>query len=80
MAWGVIQKPGAKYGPCKKACAHLDCAAGREIAAKVCPECDKPIGYDTPFAHYTGKAGLERTYHNLCLEIMAENEQKERKG
>lgn len=67
MAWGMIQKPGAKYGPCKDKCEHRDCVASRREVAELCHECRKPIGYETPFANFEGNI-----WHNLCLDVAAE--------
>lgn len=72
MAFAVIAKPGSKLGPCKKMCQHKDCAAGRAEAEKVCPACEKLIGYDTPFVTVRDAGGLPWTWHNECAEIEAE--------
>ena len=71
----MISAPGTKLGPCKGGCKHRDCEASRVEAAKICPACDKPIGYDTAFTTMRDKAGLPWTWHNLCAEIDAEKAQ-----
>ena len=55
MAQGRLPQPGSKFGPCKTACAHKDCAATREDAATACRICNEPIGYDTGFYREDGK-------------------------
>jgi hypothetical protein len=72
MAAGALPKPGTKYGPCKDACGHRDCAAIRENVAAVCSFCDKPIGYDTRF--YQGEPGQSKWVHADCLERAIEAE------
>lgn len=47
MSAGILAAPGTKYGPCKRPCAHIDCAETRRIAAAPCRRCGEPIGYDT---------------------------------
>jgi hypothetical protein len=42
-------QPGSKDGPCLEACAHTDCAATRELAARTCIGCAEPIGYERRF-------------------------------
>jgi hypothetical protein len=50
MAAITLPKPGTKYGPCRGSkCGHTDCAATRRMAAALCIECHKPIGYDARF-------------------------------
>jgi len=55
MAGIVLPEPGKvvkingerhAIGPCVKACAHKDCAATREHAARICKYCNEPLGYD----------------------------------
>lgn len=64
MAAGTLPKPGTKYGPCKGGCQHTDCAATRRMAEATCPNCGKPIGYDTAF--YNTDNGQEHAY---CVEV-----------
>jgi len=65
---------GTKLGPCPAAhrCEHLDCKANRETAEAVCPLCEAPIGYETPFYF----SGIEETkgkvVHRLCLDLKYE--------
>lgn len=49
MAAGSLPAPGTKYGPCKKTCAHADCAAARREAAAICRICGEAIGYENAF-------------------------------
>jgi len=49
MGWCVVPKPGTKAGPCVGECKHIDCAATRADAAKICRHCGKPIGYETAY-------------------------------
>lgn len=72
MAWSIIAAPGMKGGPCKGKCAHRDCAASRAEAEKVCPGCEKLIGFDVAFCVVRDKADLPWTWHRLCAEISAE--------
>jgi hypothetical protein len=76
MAWSMIPAPGTKLGPCKSMCKHTDCAANRQEAEKVCPGCEKIIGYETPMTTMRDKAGLPWIWHNLCAEVDEENRQK----
>lgn len=53
MAAGTIPKPGSTYGPCLAcACAHVDCAETRRMAAVLCEVCRTPIGYGRQFYHH----------------------------
>lgn len=63
MAAGSLPKPGTKYGPCKGTCQHTDCAQTRALAARLCPECGQPIGYDTRF--YVDD---DVARHSMCVE------------
>lgn len=84
MAFSVLSKPGTKFGPCKKACKHADCAATRKIAESLCPFCGDPIGYNTPFADYSDALTVEQSqsthWHNDCLETWAEQEHERAEG
>lgn len=68
MAYGIIDKPGTKTGPCAKKCEHIDCAASRAEVEKVCPGCEKPIGYGAAFCVRDDKAGLPWTWHHACAQ------------
>lgn len=70
MAAGTLPHPGSEYGPCKEPCTHRDCAATREMAARVCPLCTHPIGYGVRFYQDSGDPGVFR--HAECAEIAAE--------
>lgn len=74
MAAGTIQKPGSKFGPCKKACEHIDCAASRNIAKAACVYCSKPIGYVTAYYREAWVESEERYNfsHAVCGEEAAE--------
>jgi len=61
MAYSVIPAPGRKYGPCKTECKHLDCAEARANVKKLCPKCEKEIGYNTEFTEINS-----RLFHLLC--------------
>lgn len=65
MASSVLPRPGTKYGPCKGACEHRDCAATREMAAAICPHCGKPIGYGVAFFNL-GTATSRLYAHTDC--------------
>lgn len=87
MAAGILPKPGTNYGPCERACAHIDCNCTRRMAKAPCGICGKRIGYDTPFYERSPQAGdrpevklllgqdkptvLE---HALCAEELAERQ------
>lgn len=49
MAASELPRPGSKYGPCAKRCAHTDCAATRAMADRNCTGCGQKIGYDQRF-------------------------------
>jgi hypothetical protein len=49
MAAIVLPEPGSRYGPRLGACAHTDCAATREMAARTRVGCAEPIGYERRF-------------------------------
>lgn len=49
MAAGMLPRPGTEYGPCLKACEHLDCAETRRMALAKCDICGKPIDFETRF-------------------------------
>jgi len=76
MAFSMIPAPGTKLGPCKSMCQHRDCAASRQEAEKVCPGCEKIIGYETPMTILRDKADLPWVWHNLCAELAEESRQK----
>lgn len=68
-----IQKPGTKFGPCKKACQHRDCDESRFIATFcICRFCGKAIGYQTRFYLDPDAAPAtptdKRWVHADCLE------------
>ena len=50
--------------------------ANRQEAEKVCPRCEKIIGYETPMTTMRDKAGLPWIWHNFCAEVDEENRQK----
>ena len=72
MAAAALPKPGTKYGPCKKACEHRDCAETRRMVAQICHFCNTAIGYDRRF--YTDPDNRDQLVHASCLEdaVMAE--------
>lgn len=72
MAAGSQPRPGTPLGPCAGECAHKDCAAGRRLAAAICPHCKKPIGYDVPFYHLG--PGKDDFGHAVCVEVAIEEE------
>lgn len=78
MAAGIMPKPGAKLGPCKKACKHRDCAEARFITSCLCRFCSKPIGYATRFYLDSEAAPAtpddKRWVHADCLEDAIEAE------
>ena len=62
-----ISAPGTKYGPCKEACGHRDCAASRADAEKVCKYCGKFIGYETAYyADGPEKDRFASLVHQIC--------------
>jgi len=67
MAAGILPKPGAKYGPCKAACRHIDCAETRERAASTCLYCGKAVGFGARVYQHG-----EYTVHARCHEEAAE--------
>jgi len=77
MAAGILPKPGTKVGPCAKSCKHIDCAETRTMAARVCPICEKPIGYDTRFYQH---GTLEELTHAVCLEDEVDREARNDSG
>jgi len=72
MAAGSIPRPGKNYGPCAKACDHIDCKESREMASAECPICGKTIGYEVDFYFDDGNDG--KPTHALCLEAKIEKE------
>lgn len=80
MGWSTIPKPGEKVkdrngemreiGPCVEDCEHNYCEALRANAERLCPHCQKPIGYDTK--HYGWFDTIE---HAVCLWKKVEAEQ-----
>jgi hypothetical protein len=64
MAPSALPKPGSKYGPCKTACQHTDCAATRAMADRNCTGCGDKIGYERPF--YRDDA--DDLIHAVCAE------------
>ena len=67
MAAAILPEIGSKKGPCLS-CNHSDCSATRQMAAAVCPYCNKPIGYSTRF-YETDEFGL---VHASCYEDAVE--------
>lgn len=63
MAAIKIPAPGTKLGPCIPGCMHQDCAENRATAAKLCPECKEPIGYERYFIKDETGADV----HDSCL-------------
>ena len=76
MAAGTLPAPGTEYGPCVGDCSHRDCAKTRKDAASVCPLCEEPIGYETPYYVDDDKSLV----HARCLEarIVREHEAADR--
>ena len=77
MAAGTLAAPGTKYGPCKKECKHTDCTNTRQMAESICPECKKPIGYETRFYKlHKGEllpgSDFEGLVHAACIETYEE--------
>jgi hypothetical protein len=70
MAAGILARPGTTTGPCKVACAHRDCAETRGMAATLCADCQKPIGYGVRF-YRDEQGGL---VHAACFEEAIERE------
>lgn len=68
MAAATLSTPGTQFGPCADPCQHSDCASTRMIAQTVCPFCEKPIGFETPFYNDNGYV------HASCLEDAVEQE------
>ena len=68
--------PGTKWGPCKDACEHTDCAEARRLVAWVCRFCGNPIGYDTRC--YADPEGTDKyaQVHASCYEDLIETERK----
>lgn len=70
MAAIGLSAPGTEYGPCLEDCQHIDCAATREKAAVICPDCREPIGYDRPFYLDVGEhddADWTKLAHATCM-------------
>jgi len=77
MASGTLAAPGEKYGPCKEACKHKDCAAIRAMAESLCLGCEKPIGYSTAFYKIqVGDWPTDRTLSGYAHEICTEEVKK----
>jgi hypothetical protein len=70
MAASALAEPGTKFGPCRKGCAHRDCAANRATAAAECRFCSAPIGYDTAF--YRDDEPRVGWVHAVCFETAVE--------
>jgi hypothetical protein len=68
MAWSILRPPGHAHGPClNEACGHVDCEGTREDAARVCPLCGKPIGYDRQITSDHAATPAHRTLvHWVC--------------
>lgn len=60
-----IPKPGTRQGPCDSPCQHSRCQVLRKEAQSLCPECEKPIGYQTPYRLRSPDMAL---VHILCLK------------
>jgi hypothetical protein len=71
VAASRIPRPGTKYGPCKEACAHIDCKAQREEAKTNCEFCHSAIGFGREF-YYLSADDLA---HAECYERHIEEEQ-----
>jgi len=71
MSSTYLSMPGEKFGPCKKACKHRDCAQTRKMAETPCRICSEPIGYDR---HFYQEQDWKVLVHEVCLveEIEAE--------
>ena len=80
MAAASIPKPGAKLGPCRQSCNHLDCLRSRAVAGKACALCERIIGYDRRYYGVTRDVwpelpipeGAYRYAHADCLEDWAD--------
>lgn len=73
MAYSVIRVGKGRFEVCLE-CAHVDCAESRELIAKLCPYCGKPIGADTAFTYE------ERVpVHFFCALDAADAEQAARR-
>lgn len=67
MAAGVLPAPGAKLGPCRGKCAHIDCNETRQRAESRCIYCREVVGYRVR-VYQRG----EYTVHARCHEEAAE--------
>jgi hypothetical protein len=67
MSAAYLPAPGEKYGPCVEACAHIDCAENRALAAKTCRLCGHPMGAPTYF-YGDDEAEPGAIVHSRCLE------------
>lgn len=76
MAFGIMSAPGEKFGPCVGPCKHVDCAATRKDAGKVCRICRDIIGYGRPFNDDAEKGGEKALAHHVCLVEEAERSEK----
>lgn len=78
MAAIQLPRPGTKYGPCKAACEHSDCAATRNMVARVCRLCGQAIGYATLFYSDPDSPDESALVHSVCLHEAHEQEIKAR--
>jgi hypothetical protein len=75
MAWIKIGAPGTKWGPCANPkCPHLDCKSLRDLADKVCTECEVRIGYETPMVTAQEEKGQGQYDHLDCALVVAEGQ------
>lgn len=78
MAAGVMPpETGGEFSPCEE-CSHVDCAALRKRARRVCHLCLMVIGWDVRF-YDEGERREERSVHALCEELAIEREQNRRR-
>lgn len=73
MAYGVLPKPGEKFGPCLEDCKHTDCQATRKDASILCEHCGLPIGYGRAFVR--NDQGLP--VHLSCEQEAIDQERQE---
>ncbi len=67
MAAGILPRPGSEYGPCKKACKHIDCAETRSRGESKCIYCKRKVGYNVRVYQHG-----EYTVHAACHEDACE--------
>jgi hypothetical protein len=82
MGWIMLPKPGAKDGPCKGNCKHLDCKATKQEAECLCTHCQKPIGFETKFYIDRPESGIsvvgQRIYSHFLCAIKAADERRKK--